>query len=54
MEDDIFLESELLDVTRLNVAELDSMPDSVLRASLRRILADNPDGHQYAAFQSAL
>lgn len=54
MTDDDFLESELLDVTKVNLAELDAMPDSVLRASLRRILTENPEGHQYAAFQSAL
>ncbi|MDX3659893.1 FxSxx-COOH protein [Streptomyces sp. ID05-26A] len=54
MTDDDFLESELLDVTHLNLSEVDAMPDSALRASLRRILTQNPEEHQYAAFQSAL
>jgi len=49
------LESELLDVTGIDLARLEALPDSALRASLRRILAENletPD--QYAAFQSSL
>ena len=55
MENDGVLESELLDVTGIDLARLEALPDAVLRASLRRILAEDlemPD--QYAAFQSSL
>jgi FXSXX-COOH protein len=55
MDPDGVLESELIDVTGIDLARLEALPDSVLRASLRRILAENgemPD--QYAAFQSSL
>jgi FXSXX-COOH protein len=55
VEADGVRESELLDVTGIDLARLDALPDAVLRASLSRILAENlemPD--QYAAFQSSL
>jgi FXSXX-COOH protein len=55
MGDDAGLESELLDVTGIDLDQLDALPDSVLRASLRRVLTervDIPDG--YAGFENAL
>ena len=55
MAEDEVLESDLLDVTRIDLAALDALPESVLRASLHRILTQNletPD--QYAAFQNTL
>ncbi|TCO53511.1 FxSxx-COOH cyclophane-containing RiPP peptide [Actinocrispum wychmicini] len=55
MPEDVVIESVLLDVTDLDPDELAELPESVLGAALRRILAANaelPD--QYAAFQSAL
>ncbi|HEX6347278.1 FxSxx-COOH cyclophane-containing RiPP peptide [Umezawaea sp.] len=55
METDGVLESELLDVTGIDLARLDALPDDVLRASLRRVLAEDPEmPEQYAAFQSSL
>lgn len=55
MGEEAGLESELLDVTGIDLDQLDGLPESVLRASLLRILsepADLPDG--YAGFQNAL
>ena len=49
------LESDLLDLTGISLEQLDALPDSVLRASWRRILTEGgtaPD--QYAGFQSAV
>jgi len=42
MNDDV-LESELLDVRGLDLDRLKALPDSVLRASLSRILAERGD-----------
>lgn len=55
MDDEVDLESDLLDVTGIGLEQLDAIPNSVLGASLRRILAERakmPD--QYAGFQSAM
>lgn len=55
MADDAVFRSELPDLAGLDLAALDRLPDSVLRASLARILAEHPDpADQYAAFQSSL
>lgn len=55
MCDDVVLESELLDVTGINLDQLDALPDSVLRAALRRILAERVDmPERYTIFQSSL
>ncbi|SDD66926.1 FxSxx-COOH cyclophane-containing RiPP peptide [Actinokineospora iranica] len=48
-------ESDLLDVTDLDLDRLAALPDTVLAASLRRILTEYdavPD--RYAAFQNAI
>ncbi|MGH3902815.1 MAG: FxSxx-COOH cyclophane-containing RiPP peptide [Pseudonocardiaceae bacterium] len=53
--EEVDLESDLLDLTGISLEQLDALPDSVLGASLRRILAERetmPD--QYAFFQNAL
>jgi FXSXX-COOH protein len=55
MDDGTRLESELLDVTGIDLGQLGELPDTVLRASLRRILServDLPEG--YAGFENAL
>jgi FXSXX-COOH protein len=55
MDDDAVLESDLLDVTDLDLSQLAVLPDSVLRASLQRILTEKlamPD--HYSAHQSSL
>lgn len=55
MDDEAELESDLLDVSGIDLEQLDALPNSVFGASLRRILAESssmPD--QYAAFQSAI
>jgi FXSXX-COOH protein len=52
---DVVLESELLDVTDIDLDRVNALPDSVLRASLHRILAERaavPD--QYTIFQNSL
>lgn len=54
MTDEPALESELLDVTGIDFDQLQSLPDTVLRSSLRRIFAELsqlPD--QYSIFQNA-
>jgi FXSXX-COOH protein len=49
------LQSELVDVSGLDLDQIEALPDSVLVSSLRRVFTENtqtPD--QYAAFQSYL
>lgn len=55
MDEEHVLESELLDVSDLDLAKLDALPGSALHLALRRVLAESevaPDS--YAAFESAL
>jgi FXSXX-COOH protein len=53
--DDMVLESELLDVTDIDLEQLDALPDSVLRAALRRVLAERTDmPDRYSIFGSSL
>jgi FXSXX-COOH protein len=53
--DDGVLESELLDVTDLDLDQLDALPDSVLRAALRRILMERIDApDRYTIHESSL
>lgn len=53
--DDAVLESELLDVTDIDLDQLDALPDSVLRAALRRVLAEHTDmPDRYSIFQNTL
>lgn len=55
MNDDVVLDSDLLDVTGISFEELDAMPDSVLRASLRRVLAEQADApERYTIFVNSL
>lgn len=55
MDDHADLVSELIDVSTLSLDQIDALPDSVLRASLTRILRENAEmPSQYAAFQSSL
>ncbi|MEU4768338.1 FxSxx-COOH cyclophane-containing RiPP peptide [Saccharothrix sp. NRRL B-16348] len=49
------LESELLDVTGVDLARLAELPDTALRAALHRILAENAElPNRFAAFESSL
>jgi FXSXX-COOH protein len=53
--DDAVLESELLDVTDIKLEQLDALPDSVLRAALRRVLAERADmPDRYTIHESSL
>jgi FXSXX-COOH protein len=55
MAEEEVLGSELLDVTGIDLAALDAIPESALRTSLRRILTESLEPlEQYAAFQNAL
>lgn len=55
MDDEPDLASDLLDLSQISLERLDAMPDSVLGAALRRILAETEeDPEYYAGFQSAL
>ncbi|MFD4668682.1 FxSxx-COOH cyclophane-containing RiPP peptide [Lentzea sp. NPDC058450] len=55
MADDPELTSELIDVSGLTPEQVDAMPESVLRNSLRRMLAEDPSTPgQYASFQNRL
>ncbi|TNH26927.1 FXSXX-COOH protein [Micromonospora orduensis] len=51
-EDD--LRSELIDLTELDLAELDALPNGVLVAALGRLDRRAAAGDQYAGFESAL
>lgn len=52
---DARIESELLDLTDLDLDRLAELPDSVLAASLRRVLSERVDLPQgYAGFENAL
>ncbi|PWW63572.1 FxSxx-COOH cyclophane-containing RiPP peptide [Actinokineospora spheciospongiae] len=44
----------LPDLTGLDFADLEAMPESVLRAALRRVLADGGAPSRFAAFQNSL
>ncbi|WP_377268553.1 FxSxx-COOH cyclophane-containing RiPP peptide [Peterkaempfera sp. SMS 1(5)a] len=47
--------SEITDLTRVALADLEELPDSVLAASLRRILRDASDPRSpVASFHSAM
>lgn len=49
------LESELLDVTGVDLARLADLPDTALRAALHRILVENDElPNRFAAFESSL
>lgn len=49
------LESELLDVTGVDLARLAELPDTALRAALHRILVENAElPNRFAAFESSL
>ncbi|MFD1152647.1 FxSxx-COOH cyclophane-containing RiPP peptide [Saccharothrix hoggarensis] len=55
MAEEPVLESDLLDVTGVDLAVLAELPDTALRAALCRVLAENdalPD--RFAAFESSL
>jgi FXSXX-COOH protein len=53
--DDPELASELIDVSGLTPEQVEAMPESVLRNSLRRVLAEDPSTPgQYASFQNRL
>jgi FXSXX-COOH protein len=53
--DDPELTSELIDVSGLTPEQVDALPESVLRNSLRRALAEDPSTPgQYASFQNRL
>jgi FXSXX-COOH protein len=55
VDDDATLESPLLDVANLDLDQVEALPESVLRASLRRILAEEAAlPEQFAAFQNSL
>ncbi|MFC6088479.1 FxSxx-COOH cyclophane-containing RiPP peptide [Saccharothrix lopnurensis] len=55
MAEEPVLESELLDVTGIDPARLADLPDTALRAALRRILAENAElPTRFAAFESSL
>jgi FXSXX-COOH protein len=52
---DVRIESELLDLTDIDLDRLAGLPDSVLRASLRRVLSERVDLPQgYAGFENAM
>ncbi|MCG8918670.1 FxSxx-COOH protein [Actinokineospora sp. PR83] len=44
----------LPDLTGLDFADLEAVPESVLRAALRRVLADDGGPSRFAAFQNSL
>ena len=44
----------LPDLTGLDFADLEAMPESALRAALRRVLADDGAPSRFAAFQNSL
>ncbi|MEH0844886.1 FxSxx-COOH cyclophane-containing RiPP peptide [Micromonospora sp. CPCC 205711] len=47
--------SDLIDLTELDLAELDALPSAVLVAALRRLeRRGSAPGDQYAGFESAL
>jgi FXSXX-COOH protein len=46
------LESDLVDLSDVSLETIGLLPDSVLSASLRRILTDNDAPERYAAFQN--
>lgn len=49
------LESDLLDVAGIDLAQLADLPDSVLATALRRIIREGETmSDQYAIFQNAL
>jgi FXSXX-COOH protein len=53
--DDVRIESELLDLTDIDLDRLARLPDSVLRTSLQRVLSERVDLPQgYAGFENAL
>ena len=55
MNDEAALESDLLDVTDIGFEHLDALPDSVLRASLRRVLTERVDvPERYTIFQNSM
>lgn len=55
VNDETALESELLDVTGISFEQLEALPDTVLRASLRRVLAERVDvPEQYTIFQNSM
>ncbi|MEU5694673.1 FxSxx-COOH cyclophane-containing RiPP peptide [Actinosynnema sp. NPDC020468] len=55
MNEEPALESDLLDVTDIDLTRLAELPETALRAALHRILTDHDDlPDQYAAFESAL
>jgi FXSXX-COOH protein len=48
-------ETDLIDVTEIDLEQLDALPDSVLAASVRRILEDGErSSDHYSAFQNAI
>lgn len=52
-QDEPGLESDLVDLTGIDLERLCELPDSVLALSLRRILAENSVAReQYAGFQN--
>lgn len=54
-QDESGLESDLVDLTGVDLEKLGALPGSVLAMSLRRILAENSvEREQYAAFQDEL
>ena len=54
-DDDLVLESELLDVTGIDLEQLKTLPDSVLRSALRRILTERVDmPDRYTIHESSL
>lgn len=54
MSDEV-LESELLDVRGIDLDQLEALPDSVLRASLSRILAERVDmPDRYSIFANSI
>lgn len=55
VHDETALESDLLDVTDISFEQLDALPDSVLRASLRRVLTERLDEpERYTIFQNSM
>lgn len=55
MSDDTELESELLDVSSIELDQLDALPDSALRTALQRILTEQQDvPGRYSGFQNSL
>jgi FXSXX-COOH protein len=55
MSDDAGLESELPDVTGIDLDQLEALPDSVLHTALRRVLAEQVDmPNRYSGFENSL